>query len=259
VNRNEVGVVVAPRLTGHGSICIAVVYPQNGAVRAFRLKERLFLIAASLWVVHAGDAADLPPGSPLTNTLPAVSLTLKPAAPPVWERGLGQGFTASARQFTFELGGSYGWRMLGSQEAHDFALASLTYGHMLGGVQATNHWFRGNWQWRMELFGGWQFRPDTEWIGGVVPHLRYNFATGSPLVPFVDGGLGFCLTTIRGPDLGGIFQFSPQAAVGLNWFFSKHFALSAECRIMHFSSAHLELPNQGVNTLAGLFGVNWFF
>ena len=88
------------------------------------------------------------------------------------------------------------WRPLAVVQAHDLALLSLAYGHMLGGVQGEGHWYRGNFEGRLELFGGGEYSPSNEWVIGLTPHLRYNFATGSPWIPFLDGGAGVTATGI---------------------------------------------------------------
>lgn len=199
-----------------------------------------------------------PPLAP-TNFTAQVQLKLEPEPSRVWERGIGEGFARTAREFSLSAGAGYGVMMLGSRAHHDMTFFSASYAGMLGPTVGTNTWCRGNWQWRVEGFWSWQFYPQSEWTGGITPHLRYNWATGTRWIPYVDGGLGFCLTTIRQPDLGGAFQFAPQAAVGLNWFLSERTAISAECRLIHLSSAHLEVPNNGVNALNGILSLIWFF
>ena len=150
------------------------------------------------------------------------------------------------------VGASYGVLILGSRERHELASCGISYGHMLGGVKGTNHWYRGNWEFRAELFGGAQFRPDTRWVLGLTPHLRYSFATGTRWIPFVDIGAGVGMTSIREPDLGGPFQFNLQGGTGIDWFVKDNLAVSLEARYLHISSAHIYNPNLGVNTVIGL-------
>lgn len=180
-------------------------------------------------------------------------------APGIWAAGVGDGFRPEAQSLGFGLGAGHGLAAFGSHQNHDLALADLTYGHMLGHVMGGDHWYRGNWELRGELFGGAQFSPNTRWLVGLTPHLRYNFATGTRLVPFLDGGAGVSGTGIGRPDLGGRFQFNLQGGPGVLYFFEDNVALTLEARYLHISSASIYHPNNGVNTIMGFIGVSWFF
>ena len=134
---------------------------------------------------------------------------LDPAQPAnIWERGVGEGFRADAQSITLSAGASYALAILGSVQAHDLALVSLAYGHMLDHTLAVGHWYRGNFELRAELFTGAQFSPSSDWLVGLTPHLRYNFATGTRLSPFIDAGAGVTTTGIGPPDLSGTFEFN---------------------------------------------------
>jgi hypothetical protein len=132
-----------------------------------------------------------PQPSPSTNALPTIELSQPKSK--IWRDGVGTGFLGSAQDLTIEAGASAGMASLGSHQAHDLALLSASYGHMLSGVLGQGHWYRGNLEGRIELFGGMQFRPEDDtdgWLVGLTPHLRYNFATGTRWVPFFDVGAG---------------------------------------------------------------------
>jgi lipid A 3-O-deacylase len=139
------------------------------------------------------------------------------------------------------------------------ALGSLTYGVMLDNTVNQGHWYRGNIEFGAQAFGGVQFSPRSEWVAGLTPHLRYNFATGTRWVPYVDAGAGASLTSIRGPDLGGPFQFNLQAAIGVRRFLTDDVALTLQAGYLHMSSAGIYEPNLGVNCVTGMFGVSLFF
>jgi len=138
-------------------------------------------------------------------------------------------------------------------------MGSLTYGHMLGPVVGESHWYRGNPELRLELFGGAQFDPDTRRFVGLTPHIRYNVATGTRWVPFVDGGAGVTAVSIGGPDLSGTFEFNLQAGMGILCFLRDTLALSVEARYLHMSSADISKPNLGLNGVTGLLGLAYFF
>jgi len=177
----------------------------------------------------------------------------------LWEGNQGEGFRASAQTFEASLGAGPGLAAFGSRQAHDLSLASLSYGHMLTPVVGQGHWYRGNLELRGELFGGAQFSPNTEWVVGLTPHLRYNFACGTRWVPFIDAGAGFSGTGIREPDLGGRFEFNLQACAGVLRFIRNDLALTFQVSYLHLSSASIYTPNLGANTLLGFVGITKVF
>lgn len=177
----------------------------------------------------------------------------------IWQDAVGQGFRAGLQSVGFDLGAGQGVRIFGSKEHHDLALASLSYGYMLGPVRGNGRWYRGNWELRGELIGGAQFSPTTDWIIGVAPHLRYNFASGTRIIPFVDLGAGVTATSIGPPDLSHYFEFNLQTAIGARWFIQPKVALEFEVRYLHMSCAGLNTPNLGLNNVNGMVGVTWFF
>jgi hypothetical protein len=203
-------------------------------------------------------AAEPPPGPP-AGSKPGELLGEEPAANEIWQGAVGEGFERAAQSLSVEAGGSYGLAAFGSRQRHDLALTSLAYGHMLSRVKGQGHWYRGNWEWRAELFGGAQYSPADEWIVGLTPHLRYNFATGTRVVPFVDGGAGFTGTGIREPDLSNVFEFNLQGGLGVHWFLKDKVALTLEVCYMHLSCAGISSPNLGVNGVLGTVGLSRFF
>jgi len=86
-----------------------------------------------------------------------------------------------------------------------------------------------------------------EYVIGLTPHLRYDFATGTRLVPFLDGGAGVTATSIGPPDMSGTFEFNLQANVGAYWFVRDHLAFTGEAGYMHMSCAGIHHPNLGAN------------
>jgi hypothetical protein len=130
---------------------------------------------------------------------------------------------------------------------------------MLDNTIGAGHWYGGNFELRVQLFGGWQFSPRGEWVVGLTPHLRYNFATGTRWVPFIDGGAGVSATSIREPDLGGVFEFNLQAGAGVQRFLSDKMAVTLEASYMHISSGDIYTPNLGVNCVIGMVGISFFF
>ena len=207
-------------------------------------------------------AADLSQPASASGTNSTTFSELGSPKPAIWQDGIGNGFVSSAQNITLEAGPYIGVATFGGRQAHDLGLLSLAYGHMLGGVVGRDHWYRGNFEGRLELFGGMQYHPDVDvngWLVGLAPHLRYNFATGSRWIPFFDLGAGVTAMGIGPPDVSGTFEFNLQASTGVRWFVRDNLALTSEVRYMHFSCGGLHSPNLGINGVAFMCGVSWFF
>ena len=177
----------------------------------------------------------------------------------LWKGEVGEGFQTGAQTLTMESGIHYGLASFGSREAHHMAITSISYGRMLGSVKGEDHWYRGNWECRLELFGGPQYSPDNNWLAGLTPHLRYNFATGTRWIPFLDGGTGVAATGIGHPDLGSAFEFNTQAGGGTHWFIRDNIALTAGVHFVHISNAGISQPNHGMNGVMMMLGITTGF
>src|SRR5208283_6091994 len=107
----------------------------------------------------------------LAGSLHGAEQTLPTPDSTLWTNGISGGFEPGTQTLSFEAEGTYGWKILGSRQSHDLALASVSYGRMVGPVMGGDGWYRGNWEWRAELFAGSQFSPSSYWIVGLTPHL----------------------------------------------------------------------------------------
>jgi lipid A 3-O-deacylase len=192
-----------------------------------------------------------------SNSQPAIKFQA-PAAN-IWQEGVGEGFRSTVQTLSAEVGVDLGVAMFGGRQSHDFALTSLSYGHMWGPVRGEGHWYRGNFEFRAELFGGGQYSPSKEWLIGLTPHFRYNFATGTRWIPFCDAGAGVAATGIGAPDLSGTFEFNLQPAIGVQWFLRDNLALTSELKYLHISCGGIHSPNLGANGVVGMIGLTWFF
>ena len=220
-----------------------------------RLVQRLLIVlwlATGLW--QNAQAQQLPVAS---NS--KFELSTNSRATNLWEGGIGEGFRPTTESLELGAGATYGLAAFGSHQAHDLALVSLSYGHMLGDPCGEGHWYHGNLELRLELFTGAQFSPSSEWFVGLTPHLRYSFATGTPWVPFCDGGAGVTATSIGPPDLSGTFEFNLQGGGGLYWFIRDNLALTLEAHYVHWSCAGISKPNFGLNGINGMLGLTCFF
>jgi lipid A 3-O-deacylase len=218
----------------------------------------LLAIVWTITIVWSGTA-QAQSQTALIDSTSKVELTLKPSNTSIWQDGIGEGFKAGIQSISLNLGAGYGVEIFGGEQSHDLTFTSLSYGYMLSSVKGEGHWYRGNWELRGELFGGTQFSPTDEWLAGITPHLRYNFATGTHWMPYVDLGAGVSATSIGPPDLSHTFEFNLQAATGIRWFISNNVALNVEACYLHMSCAGINTPNLGLNNLNGMVGVSWFF
>jgi lipid A 3-O-deacylase len=205
------------------------------------------------------DSTKAQPGPSLTNAISQTDASLFAERKSIWESGVGEGFRPTTRSIGVSVGANYGIAAFGGQEAHHLAMVSLSYGHMLGHKQAESHWYRGNPEFRLELFTGGQFSPNSEWFVGLTPHLRYHFATGNRLVPFADAGIGVTATGIGPPDLSGTFEFNLQGGGGVQWFLKDNLALTMDVHYTHWSCAGIHKPNLGLNGVTGLLGLIFYF
>lgn len=216
----------------------------------------VFIVCLFVLLPFLVHAEDLEPAA--DSALIAVDSS-PPGGTDIWSGAVGHGFRAGTQTFRLGVGMGYGIKILGAQARHDLLPMTVSYGRMLGDVVGVGHWYRGNFEVRGEVFLAPQINSEGDWTVGLTPHLRYNFATGTRWIPYVDIGIGIAFTEIRAPDLGASFQFNEQAAVGVNYFFTNDAAVNFEIHFLHLSSAGLSKPNQGVNTLGPCIGVNWFF
>jgi lipid A 3-O-deacylase len=177
----------------------------------------------------------------------------------IWREGIGSGFRLSTNNAGFALGAGPGFHVFGSRRSHDLALATGGFGWVFTGMVAQNTWFNGNWELKGELFGGEQFHPDLRHVLGVNPLLRYDLATGTRWVPFLQGGVGLSETDIGDPDLSTRFEFNVQAGAGSYYFLTRSMALTLEYRWFHLSNAQMKQPNHGTNTELFQAGLSWFF
>lgn len=177
----------------------------------------------------------------------------------IWVDGIGSGFHKGLYQLGGTVGAGFGTKVLGTTQKHDLASASANMGWVFTDVIAPDKWYRGNLELLVELFAGGQFNPYGRYFVGLTPFIRYNFATRSRWMPFVESGAGVSATNIDGSDLTGTFQFNLQVGAGTHYFIGKRTALTVQYRWLHFSNARIREPNHGTNTQMFEVGVSWFF
>jgi len=177
----------------------------------------------------------------------------------IWMDGIGSGFRKGVVQAAGMVGAGFSTKVFRTEQNHDLASASVNLGWVITGVMASDKWYCGNLELLVELFAGGQFKPNDRYFVGPTALIRYNFATRSHWMPFVDAGAGVSATNIEGPDLTGTFQFNIQAGAGTHYFLSDRTALTVQYRWLHFSNAGIREPNHGTNTQMFHVGISWFF
>jgi hypothetical protein len=228
-----------------------------GMIMKFTTTLVFILVVICNTIATALEAAE-------TGVVPVDSPTGQPQAflpqtNGIWNGAVGEGFRPYVQTLCLEAGPVAGLGIFGSRQEHDLTLLSISYGQVLGNVVGQGHWYRGNWELRGELFGAAQVSPERDWLVGLTPHLRYDFATGTHWIPYADIGAGVSATGIGRPDLSGTFEFNLQANTGLQWFVRDDVALTFEAGYLHMSCAGINDPNQGLNGVKAMFGVTWFF
>ncbi len=177
----------------------------------------------------------------------------------IWDSGVGNGFRHNAMELEFLLGAGYGVPIFGSQGWHDWAVGFVEFGWVFTDVLGRGRWYRGSPELLLDIFGGFQFEPDHAYLAGGTPLLRYNFATGTRWVPFINAGAGATSTDIRDGDLSSRFEFNIQVGGGTHYFLRDDLAFTVQYRFIHLSNAGMSIPNQGINSNTLLVGGSWFF
>jgi hypothetical protein len=196
--------------------------------------------------------------SPMTDGH-SESCIFAPKAENIWQAGPGEGFARGLQELRISAGPTIGLAHIFGHNNHNLALAMVEYGWMISDVRGAGHWYSGNWELYGEGVAGGQYHPKAAYVVGATVMLRYNFATGAQLVPFIDTGFGPSMQNIGLPDVSTTFEFNTQGGVGAHYFLWKHSAVTFEARFFHLSNAGLHEPNQSVNTLAFLTGWSWFY
>jgi opacity protein-like surface antigen len=180
-------------------------------------------------------------------------------APSLWQARTDDAFRKGATELDVSAGGGLGMPIFGSVGHSQWGLGMIEFGWMLSDPVATDRWYRGNWEMLADIFGGAQFHPDTAYVVGGGPELRYNFLTGTRWVPFFSAGAGITATDIRNGDLSTTFEFNLHAGPGLHVFLKENVALTLQYRFIHLSNAGMDVPNLGVNSSNFVVGLSCFF
>jgi lipid A 3-O-deacylase len=211
------------------------------------------LLGAVLAILASLGCCPQPPSAQQTANSTAEaeprSAVARVSRPDIWSDGIGRGFRAGTEHTGLSLGAGFGTRVFGSKKRHDLSLATARFGRTLG----------KNWEWLGEAFGGAQSNPTERSVFGLTGVIRYNVATGTRWVPFIDGGVGISVTSIRDGDLSTAFEFNDQLGAGAHYFLREDMAVTLQYRWLHLSNAGIRRPNNGTNTQMFFIGIDRFY
>jgi lipid A 3-O-deacylase len=119
-------------------------------------------------------------------------------------------------------------------------------------------WYRGNFELLLEGTFLYIFEPKHGIAGGLAPVFRYNFLTGTRIIPFLQVGAGvIALDADLARQADGL-NFIVQSGLGLHFFVSQSTALTGEWRFHHISNAGIHNRNAGINSSLFMLGVTFF-
>ena len=119
-------------------------------------------------------------------------------------------------------------------------------------------WYRGNFELLLEGTVLYMFEPKRGIAGGIAPVLRYNFLTGSRIIPFLQAGAGVIALDADLERQSDGLNFILQSGLGLHFFLSQSTALTGEWRFHHISNAGIHDRNAGINSSLFMLGVTFF-
>jgi lipid A 3-O-deacylase len=89
--------------------------------------------------------------------------------------------------------------------------------------------------------------------------LKYNFTSGTRMIPFIEAGGGVLFTNHDVPLNTNTVNFTPQGAFGIHFLRDNGHAITFRGQMMHISNAGLERRNSGVNaSIQFILGYTWF-
>lgn len=205
-----------------------------------------------LWLGAAVAAQEMtpPPQALVLPLQPPTGGETAPAFPGELRKG--------SQEFTFLVGYGKQVEVLGGSQAdREFLFFTPRWGIVLTDPGGESFW-RGGLEFVTEPSAIITAGTPRILSGGIAALLKYNFYTGTRLMPFLEAGAGLMVSTDRLEGLGSSFNFTPQGGGGFHYFLSREWAFTAAYRFWHASNAGTAQPNRGVNVNAVFVGVAYF-
>lgn len=139
-----------------------------------------------------------------------------------------------------------------------------------GGTEDTQVWNAGvrvgylltdHFEYAVDLIPAYViFQPvENSYGAGFTPVLlKYNFSSGGKVAPYLEAGGGLLFTNHDVPFGTNSVNFTPQAALGLQFFLHDKRSINLAARYVHISNAGLSTPNPGINTIQVTIGYHWW-
>ena len=207
----------------------------------------------TLWLGGGVAAQEMPaPRAALALPLQAQSGEREePAFPGVLRKG--------SQEFTFLVGYGEQVEILGgSQEDREFLFFTPRWGIVLSDPVGIGS-VRGSLEFVTEPSAIITADKPRILSGGIGALFKFNFYTGTRLMPFVEGGAGLMVSTDRLEGLGSSFNFTPQGGGGFHYFLTREWAFTFAYRFWHASNGGTADPNRGVNVNTFFVGLAYFF
>jgi len=207
----------------------------------------------TLWLGGAVAAQEMPP-RPAALALPLQAQSgerEEPGFPGLLRKG--------SQEFTFLVGyGEQAEALGGSQADREFLFFTPRWGIILTDPVGIG-FVRGSLEFLAEPSAIITADEPRILSGGIAALFKFNFYTGTRLMPFVEAGAGLMVSTDRLEGQGSSFNFTLQEGVGFHFFLTREWALTAAYRFWHASNAGTAEPNRGVNVNIAYLGLAYFF
>ncbi|HEX6176525.1 MAG TPA: acyloxyacyl hydrolase [Candidatus Binatia bacterium] len=162
------------------------------------------------------------------------------------------------------ISGGYGLALpVGGTDAPELEDIEFVYVTPRWGVGITDplggsSWYRGNFELLLEGTFLYMLEPKSGIAGGIAPGLRYNFLTGTRVIPFLQAGVGFIALDADLTRQSDGLNFILQTGLGLHYFITQRSALTGEWRFHHISNASIHDKNAGINSSLFMLGLTFF-
>jgi lipid A 3-O-deacylase len=162
------------------------------------------------------------------------------------------------------ISGGYGLALpVGGTDAPELEDIEFVYATPRWGVGITDplggrSWYRGNFELLLEGTFLYMLEPKRGIAGGLAPGVRYNFLTGTRIIPFLQAGVGFIALDADLTRQSDGLNFILQSGLGLHYFITQRTALTGEWRFHHISNASIHDKNAGINSSLFMLGVTYF-
>ena len=162
------------------------------------------------------------------------------------------------------ISGGYGLALpVGGTDAPElediqFVYVTPRWGVGISDPLGDRNWYRGNFELLLEGTFLYMFEPKHGIAGGLAPVFRYNFLTGTRIIPFLQVGAGVIALDADLERQADGLSFILQSGLGLHFFVSQSTALTGEWRFHHISNAGIQNRNAGINSSLFMLGITFF-